>query len=567
MKTELLKSVHSKKSPITCLFEYLFILLIFLLSIGATHSFAKNISGYVRTSAGSSIDGVTITFSNGEKSTKTDRSGYYKKKVKKNWSGTATPSKHGYSFSPASRSYSKVNADQSNQDYTGIQAQPDRTISGYVRTSSGNEISGVTITFSNDEGSTTTDSSGYYSQKVKEGWSGTATPSKIGYSFSPAYRNYSKVKSNQSNQDYTGTQTQPDRTISGYVRTSSGNGFSGVTVTFGNGGGTDTTNSSGYYSRNVTYGWSGTVTPTRQGYSFAPVSRSYSDVTNNQSNQNYTINAVNKLLSITINIVGSGNVEIDPGKDYYSKGSLIMMTATANSGWLFSEWSGELDSSDNPERISINSDMTITAVFLADYDNDGVSNEEENAGPSNGDGNNDGILDSLQSNVSCLALDNATDYVVLETPPGTSIKNCKAVIEPPDNNYPSGVDFSYGFFSFTVAGMRIGGSTSVTFYFPSEITFNTYSKFGPTPDDPFDHWYEFIFDGQTGAKINKNNITLHFVDGKRGDDDLAENGIIVDIGGPGVKDIIPPEFDSKSDVGGGDSYGCFVGCLLEISAY
>jgi Divergent InlB B-repeat domain len=284
-------------------------------------------------------------------------------------------------------------------------------------------------------------------------------------------------------------------------------------------------------------------------------------------NQDYTVYAVNKLLSITINIVGSGNVETDPDKDYYSKGSLITMTATANSGWLFSEWSGELDSSDNPERISINSDMTITAVFLADYDNDGVSNKEENAGPIDGDGNNDGILDSLQSNVSSLAIDNATDYVVLETPPGTSIKNCKAVIEPPDNNYPSGVDFSYGFFSFTVAGIRIGGSTSVTFYFPSEITFNTYSRYGPTPDDPFDHWYEFIFDGQTGAKLNKNNTTLHFVDGKRGDDDLTENGIIVDIGGPGIKANISPEFDSKSDVGGGDSYGCFVGCLLEISAY
>ncbi len=274
---------------------------------------------------------------------------------------------------------------------------------------------------------------------------------------------------------------------------------------------------------------------------------------------------MNKLLRITINIVGSGNVEIDPEKNYYAKGSLITMTATANSGWLFSEWSGGLDSSDNPERISINSDMTITAVFLPDYDNDGVSNKEENAGPIDGDGNNDGILDSLQSNVSSLAIDNATDYVVLETPPGTSIKNCKAVIEPPDNNYPPGVDFSYGFFSFTVAGVRIGGSTSVTFYFPSEITFNTYSKYGPTPGDPFDHWYEFIFDGQTGAKLNKNNITLHFVDGKRGDDDLTENGIIVDIGGPGIDINIPPEFDSTSDAGSGDGYGCFVGDLLEIS--
>jgi hypothetical protein len=481
MKTELLKSVHSKYSPKIGLFKYLFIL-IFLLSIGASHGFAKDISGYVRTSSGSSIDDVTITFSNEKKSTKTNNSGYYKKKVKKDWSGTATPSKHGYSFSPASRSYSNGNTDHSNQDYTG-------------------------------------------------------------------------------------TQAQPDRTISGYILTLSGNGFSGVTVTFSNGGGTETTDSSGYYNRKVTYGWSGRVTPSKVGYNFDPAYRNYSNIKTNQTNQNYTVNAVSKLLSITINIVGSGNVEIDPEKDYYSKGSLITMTATANSGWLFSEWSGELDSSDNPERISINSDMTITAVFLEDYDNDGVSNKEENAGPSNGDGNNDGILDSLQSNVSCLALDNATDYVVLETPPGTSIKNCKAVIEPPDNNYPSGVDFLYGFFSFTVAGIRIGGSTSVTFYFPSETAFNTYSKYGPTPDDPFDHWYEFIFDGQTGAEINENVITLFFIDGKKGDDDLTDNGIIVDIGGPGVKAITLPEFDSNLDDGGGDNYGCFIEGLLEISVY
>ena len=560
MKTEQLKTAYSNISPIVCLL-HLFILLIISLFIGAADGFAKEISGYVRTSSGSGIEGVNVTFDN-VRSTTTNESGYYSIGIPNSWSGTSIPTKDGFNFNPASLSYVNVTSNLSNQDYIGTQVHQANTISGYVRTSSGGGINEVTLTFSNGGGTDTTNSSGYCSHEIAYGWSGTVTPTKEDYIFDPASRSYSNVTTNQSNQDYTGTQAQPDRTISGYVRTSSGNGFSGVTVTFGNGGGTDTTNSSGYYSRNVTSGWSGTVTPTREGYRFTPVSRSYSDVTNNQSNQNYTINTVNKLLSITINIVGSGNVEIEPEKNYYSKGSLITMTATANSGWLFSEWSGGLDSPDNPERIFINSDMTITAVFLADYDNDGVSNKEENAGPIDGDGNNDGILDSLQSNVSSLAIDNATDYVVLETPPGTSIKNCKAVIEPPDNNYPSGVDFSYGFFSFTVAGIRIGGSTSVTFYFPSEITFNTYSKYGPTPDDPFDHWYEFIFDGQTGAKLNKNNITLHFIDGKRGDDDLTENGIIVDIGGPGVKAILPSEFNSQSDGGGGDGYGCFVGCLL-----
>jgi hypothetical protein len=158
-------------------------------------------------------------------------------------------------------------------------------ISGYVRTSSGNEISGVTIRFNNGEGTSTTNSSGYYSQYVKKDWSGTATPSKVGYNFDPASRSYSKVKKNQPNQDYTGIiQT---RTISGYVRTSSGNGLGEVTVTFDNGGGTETTDSSGYYNREVTYGWSGTVTPSKDGYSFVPASRSYVNVIFNQSNQDH----------------------------------------------------------------------------------------------------------------------------------------------------------------------------------------------------------------------------------------------------------------------------------------
>ena len=45
-----------------------------------------------------------------------------------------------------------------------------------------------------------------------------------------------------------------------------------------------------------------------------------------------------------------------------------------------------------------------------------------------------------------------------------------------------------------------------------------------------DHWYEFLYDGQTGAVIVGNTITLDFVDGHRGDDDLTANGMIVDEG-------------------------------------
>ena len=74
-------------------------------------------------------------------------------------------------------------------------------------------------------------------------------------------------------------------TISGYVRDPNSNGISGVTMS---GDSCSSTNSSGYYSCVVSYGWSGTITPSKSGYSFNPSSRSYSNVTSNQLNQNFT---------------------------------------------------------------------------------------------------------------------------------------------------------------------------------------------------------------------------------------------------------------------------------------
>ncbi|RZB38004.1 MAG: hypothetical protein SRB2_00350 [Desulfobacteraceae bacterium Eth-SRB2] len=58
--------------------------------------------------------------------------------------------------------------------------------------------------------------------------------------------------------------------ISGDVLDSSGAGISDVTLMFSNGGGTATTDSSGFYSHDVPFGWSGTVTPSLICYTFSP---------------------------------------------------------------------------------------------------------------------------------------------------------------------------------------------------------------------------------------------------------------------------------------------------------
>jgi hypothetical protein len=123
---------------------------------------------------------------------------------------------------------------------------------------------------------------------------------------------------------------------------------------------------------------------------------------------------------------------------------------------------------------------------------------------------------------------------------------------PSPSDSPSGVDFPYGFIEFTINNVTPGGATSATLYLDTSGPVpTTYYKYGPTPTDGTDHWYEFLYDGETGAEINNHEITLHFVDGQRGDDDLLANGVIIDQGAPGTP-------SSGTTTVSGDNDNCFI---------
>jgi hypothetical protein len=88
--------------------------------------------------------------------------------------------------------------------------------------------------------------------------------------------------------------------------------------------------------------------------------------------------------------------------------------------------------------------------------------------------------------------------------------------------------------------ITLGGISSVTLFLPQDSQTNAYWHYGPTPANPTPHWYNFLYDpiSKTGAVFQdlngdgQNEIILHFVDGQRGDDDLAANGRISDPGAP-----------------------------------
>ena len=145
---------------------------------------------------GVGLPGVTLTAGPGE-SAVTDNDGFYQLVVNENWSGTITPGKEGYRFSPASWSYSLLNADQPGKDYTAILC---RTISGYVK-ERGQALAGVTLAVIPGE-TTFTDGTGRYQIAVDQGWSGTVTPVAPGYQFSPQNRIYEHIALDQPAQDY-----------------------------------------------------------------------------------------------------------------------------------------------------------------------------------------------------------------------------------------------------------------------------------------------------------------------------------------------------------------------------
>lgn len=54
---------------------------------------------------------------------------------------------------------------------------------------------------------------------------------------------------------------------------------------------------------------------------------------------------------------------VSPNGGAYDKGSQVELSATANEGWVFSEWNGDLAGSSNPATITINQNMSVNALF------------------------------------------------------------------------------------------------------------------------------------------------------------------------------------------------------------
>lgn len=325
----------------------------------AATQISQNVTADALTISGNAdIEGVTLNYTDGTaKSVLTDATGAYSFMVPFNWSGTVTPSKTGYTFTPTNRSYTNVITSKTEQDYAAT---------AIVFTISGNAgVGGATLSYTDGTAKTATaDSTGAYSFTVSYNWSGTVTPTKTGYTFTPTFKEYSNVLADKLNENYTAAANS--YTISGNA------GVAGATLSYTDGTAkTATADTTGAYSFTVSYNWSGTVTPTKTGYTFTPANKTYTNVIADHEDQDYTATLITYLLDVTKLGSGSGSVVSSPAgidcgttscSSLFNYNTVVTLTATAQSGSKFTGWGGAC-SGTGTCTVTMDAAKSVTATF------------------------------------------------------------------------------------------------------------------------------------------------------------------------------------------------------------
>jgi len=108
------------------------------------------------------------------------------------------------------------------------------------------------------------------------------------------------------------------------------------------------------------------------GYTFSNFSGDLTGTTNPgtivvNGNKNITANFTASLCTLTTNVVGSGTITLNPtaANNAYVCGTQVQVTANANTGNSFGQWSGALSGSTNPQTLTLNTSTSVTATFVA----------------------------------------------------------------------------------------------------------------------------------------------------------------------------------------------------------
>ncbi|MFL6257119.1 MAG: carboxypeptidase regulatory-like domain-containing protein, partial [Pyrinomonadaceae bacterium] len=235
------------------------------------------INGQVLDAANKPVPGLSITLSGTQTGTTTTDAGgnFVFAELPRGGSYTVTtPELFGYLFTPASKVFGNLAADQS---LVFVAVPANYKLSGRV-TSGGSGLAGVTLTLTGSKLATAiTDANGAYAFNVPVHGDYIVDPSKTHYTFDRAGATFDGVTSDQT-ADFVATLDR--HRIGGSIERPTGAALAGVTVTLsGAQTATTTTDAQGRYSfANLPAGAAYTVTPSKLGYDFAPASKSFTDL-------------------------------------------------------------------------------------------------------------------------------------------------------------------------------------------------------------------------------------------------------------------------------------------------
>lgn len=67
---------------------------------------------------------------------------------------------------------------------------------------------------------------------------------------------------------------------------------------------------------------------------------------------------------LSVEVDGSGSVDLSPDKQKYDHGEGVEVTANPSTGWDFSHWEGDFEGTENPSTYQVTKSSTVTAVFV-----------------------------------------------------------------------------------------------------------------------------------------------------------------------------------------------------------
>ena len=189
---------------------------------------------------------------------------------------------------------------------------------------------------------------------------------------------------------------------------------------------------------------------------------------------------------------------------------------------------------------AITADCTVEASFAEFNDGDGIDVGTENSAPNNGDGNDDGIPDSEQSDVTSLPAAQGGGYLTMSVGGGCSLAQSVAAVAPSALD-PANYSYPLGLLEFSLPCEN--ALVTVYYHGATSLDGHAYRKYGPTtPGAAPSSWYTLpgvvfgttTIDGQTVS-----TATFELADNQLGDD-TGDDGVIVDQGGPGLPPSAPP---------------------------